>query len=111
MAHLERYDDKIIHYAVELFHENNRRQSKLCQRVEITGTGNGPVIRAQARGPDFYTALAAAITKLKTRLRRSHDRRRIHHGHRHPTSVTQTTGTLWPPTISAPPGPATDEGA
>jgi ribosomal subunit interface protein len=74
MAHLERYDDKIIHYAVELFHENNRRQSKLCQRVEITGTGNGPVIRDQARGPDFYTALAAAITKLKTRLRRSHDR-------------------------------------
>ena len=69
---------------VELFHENNRRQSKLCQRVEITGTGNGPVIRDQARGPDFYTALAAAITKLKTRLRRSHDRRRIHHGHRHP---------------------------
>ena len=49
MAHLKRYDDKIIHYDVELFHETNRRQSKLCQPVEITGTGNGPVIRAEAR--------------------------------------------------------------
>ena len=75
MAHIHRYDDKITHYVVELFHEHNRRQSKLCQRVEITGTGNGVVVRAHARGPDFYTALAAALTKLKTRLRRSHDRR------------------------------------
>ncbi len=39
MAHLQRYDDKIIRYDVELFHENNHRKSKLCQRVEITGTG------------------------------------------------------------------------
>jgi hypothetical protein len=48
-------EDKIIYYVVELFHEHNRRQSKLCQRVEITVTGNGLVVRAQARGPDFYT--------------------------------------------------------
>ncbi|PZS21867.1 MAG: ribosome-associated translation inhibitor RaiA [Pseudonocardiales bacterium] len=27
MAHLERYDDTIDHFAVELFHENNHRQS------------------------------------------------------------------------------------
>jgi ribosomal subunit interface protein len=92
MAHLLRYDDKIIRYDVELFHENNRRQSKLCQRVEITG--NGPVVRAEARGPDFYAALAAALGKLKTRLRRSHDRRQVHHGHRTPTSVAEATGTL-----------------
>jgi ribosomal subunit interface protein len=110
MAHLDRYDDKIIHYVVELFHENNRRQSKLCQRVEITGTGNGPVIRAEARGPDFYAALAAAITKLKTRLRRSHDRRQMHHDRRHPTSVTETTDTLRPPTTSTAPGTTTDDG-
>ena len=52
MAHLQRYDDKIIRYAVELFHENNHRQAKLCQRVEITGIGNGPVVRAGLlRGP------------------------------------------------------------
>lgn len=110
MAHVQRYNDKIIYYAVELFHENNHRQSKLCQRVEITGTGNGPVVRAEARGPDFYAALAAALAKLKTQLRRSHDRRQVHHGHRTPTSVAEATGTLELRTMSTPPGTANDEG-
>jgi ribosomal subunit interface protein len=110
MAHVQRYNDKIIHYDVELFHENNHRQSKLCQRVEITGTGHGPVVRAEARGPDFYAALAAALAKLKTQLRRSHDRRQVHHGHRTPTSVAEATGTLELRTMSTPPGPANDDG-
>ena len=57
-------------------------------------------MRAQARGPDFYTALAAALAKLKTRLRRSHDHRQVHHGHRTPTLVTEATGTLGLQTIS-----------
>jgi ribosomal subunit interface protein len=110
MAHVQRYNDKIIHYDVELFHENNHRQSKLCQRVEITGTGHGPVVRAEARGPDFYAALTAALAKLKTQLRRSHDRRQVHHGHRTPTSVAEATGTLELRTMSTPPGPANDDG-
>lgn len=53
MAHVHRYDNKISRYRVELFHEKNRRQSKLCQRIQITGTGHGPVVRAAASGPDF----------------------------------------------------------
>jgi ribosomal subunit interface protein len=108
MAHLQRYDHKIIHYDVALFHENNHRQSKLCQRVEITGTGNGPVVRAEARGPDFYAALAAALAKLKAQLRRRHDRRQVHHGHR--TSVAEATGTLERRTTSTAPGTANDDG-
>jgi ribosomal subunit interface protein len=110
MAHVQRYNDKIIHYDVELFHENNHRQSKLCQRVKITGTGNGPVVRAEARGPDFYTALAAALTKLKTQLRRNHDRRQVHHGHRTPTSVAEATGTLELQTTSMAPSTTNDDG-
>jgi ribosomal subunit interface protein len=74
---LERYDHKIVGLEVELFHERNRRQLKNCQRVEITGRGCGPVARAEARAQDFYSALDAAIGKLESRLRRSHDRRRI----------------------------------
>jgi ribosomal subunit interface protein len=74
---LERYDHKIVGLEVELFHEPNRRQSKNCQRVEITGRGCGPVARAEACAQDFYSALDAAIAKLESRLRRSHDRRRI----------------------------------
>jgi ribosomal subunit interface protein len=74
---LERYDHKIVGLEVELFHERNRRQLKNCQRVEITGRGCGPVARAEACAQDFYSALDAAISKLESRLRRSHDRRRI----------------------------------
>jgi ribosomal subunit interface protein len=74
---LERYDHKIVGLEVELFHERDRRQLKNCQRVEITGRGCGPVARAEACAQDFYSALDAAIAKLESRLRRSHDRRRI----------------------------------
>jgi ribosomal subunit interface protein len=77
LARLERYDHKIIGMEVELFHEPNPRQSKNCQRVEITGHGRGPVARAEACAQDFYAALDCAIAKLESRLRRSHDRRRV----------------------------------
>jgi ribosomal subunit interface protein len=94
MARLERYDSKVIRYDVELFHEPNRRQSKNCQRVEITGKGRGPVVRAEACASDFYAALDAAVSKLENRLRRSHDRRRVHHGRHNPPSVAQATARL-----------------
>jgi ribosomal subunit interface protein len=82
LARLERYDHKIVGMEVELFHERNRRQSKSCQRVEITGRGCGPVARSEACGPDFYAALDSAIGKLESRLRRAHDRRRVASGRR-----------------------------
>jgi ribosomal subunit interface protein len=82
LARLERYDHKIVGMEVELFHERNRRQSKSCQRVEITGRGCGPVARSEACGPDFYAALDSAIGKLESRLRRAHDRRRVPYGRR-----------------------------
>ncbi len=77
VARLERYDHKIVGLEVELFHEPNRRQSKSCQRVEITGRGCQGVARAEACAQDFYGALDCAVAKLESRLRRSHDRRRI----------------------------------
>ncbi|GAA0241126.1 ribosome-associated translation inhibitor RaiA [Saccharothrix sp. NPDC042600] len=97
LARLERYDRKVIRFDVELFHEPNRRQSKNCQRVEITGKGRGPVIRSEACAGDFYAALDSAVTKLENRLRRSHDRRRVHHGRRGPTSVAEATSGLGAP--------------
>lgn len=77
VARLERYDHKIVGLEVELFHEPNRRQLKTCQRVELTGRGCGPVARAEACAQDFYAALDACVAKLESRLRRSHDRRRV----------------------------------
>ncbi|RZS33995.1 SSU ribosomal protein S30P /sigma 54 modulation protein [Herbihabitans rhizosphaerae] len=91
LTRLERYDRKVIRYDVELFHEPNRRQQKNCQRVEITGKGKGPAVRAEASAGDFYAALDSAVTKLENRLRRLHDRRRVHYGRRSPASVAEAT--------------------
>ncbi|MGY2004934.1 ribosome hibernation-promoting factor, HPF/YfiA family [Blastococcus sp. SYSU DS1024] len=87
VGQLERFDAKLSRIDVELFHEKNPRQSASCQRVEITLRGKGPVIRAEAAGPDFYAALDLASGKLDNRLRRAADRRRVHHGRRTPDSV------------------------
>jgi ribosomal subunit interface protein len=91
LTRLERYDRKVIRFDVELFHEPNRRQAKNCQRVEITGKGRGPAVRSEACAGDFYAALDAAVTKLENRLRRLHDRRRVHYGRRSPSSVAEAT--------------------
>ncbi|OQO92376.1 ribosome hibernation-promoting factor, HPF/YfiA family [Saccharomonospora piscinae] len=91
LTRLERYDRKVIRFDVELFHEPNRRQAKNCQRVEITGKGRGPIVRAEARAGDFYAALDSAISKLESRLRRMHDRRRVHYGRRSPESLAEAT--------------------
>ena len=83
----ERLDPRLYHVDVELFHEKNPRQSSQCQRIEITVRGKGPVVRAEATADTFYAALDAATLKLEGRLRRSHDRRRVHHGARTPASA------------------------
>jgi ribosomal subunit interface protein len=87
LAPSERLDPRVYHVDVELFHEKNPRQSSQCQRVEITVRGKGPVIRAEACAETFYAALDAATLKLEARLRKSHDRRRVHHGLRTPASA------------------------
>jgi ribosomal subunit interface protein len=83
----ERYDPKIIRVDVELSHETNRRQSKTCQRVQITLASRGPAVRAEASADSFYAALDAAVTKLEARLRRSADRRHDHQHSRTPIAA------------------------
>lgn len=96
LGRLERYDRKLLHFDVELFHEPNRRQHKSCQRVEITTRVRGQAVRAEACAADFYGALDCAISKLESRLRRMHDRRRVHYGRRSPASVGQATAGVLP---------------
>jgi len=91
---IERYDHKLIEISVELLHERNPRQSDHCQRVEITCVSRGPVVRAEARAGDFYSALDKAIDKLDTRLRKAADRRRVHRGRHAPVSVAEATAPL-----------------
>lgn len=94
LERVERYDHKVIRVDVELHHERNPRQASACQRVQITCKSRGPVVRAEACAADFYSALDQAIVKLESRLRRAHDRRRVHHGSRTPVSVAAATGEI-----------------
>jgi ribosomal subunit interface protein len=91
LANVGRLDDRAVKYTIELFHESNPRQSKVCQRVEIAITGPGPTLRAEGSGPDFYVALAAALAKLHVRQRRNRDRRRVRHGRRHPQPLPEAS--------------------
>lgn len=94
LSRLERYTRKAIRTEVELFHERNPRQAKNCQRVEITLVGKGSPVRAEASAGDFYSAFDAATSKLENRLRRMHDRRKVHYGQRNPTSVAEATSAM-----------------
>lgn len=91
LARLERYDPSIFRFDVELNHEPNRRQSKVCQTVEITAVGKGPKARAVGTGENFYAALESSLDKLESRLRRVKDRRRVSYGNRRPISVAEAT--------------------
>lgn len=109
-----RLDDRVFRLDVELFHEKNPRQSALCQRVEITVRSKGPVIRAEACAETFYAALDAANLKLEARLRKSHDRKRVHHGGKTPPSVAEVTAALASPLADVPisqNGSSADHGA
>ncbi len=79
---------------VVVTHEVNKRQSKGSERVEITCHVKGPVVRAEACADDEYGALDIAMDKLLERLRRDHDRRRVHRGRHVPESVAQATARL-----------------
>lgn len=94
LASAERLDARVFRIDVELQHERNPRQSAQCQRVEITCHSKGPVIRAEACAADFYGALDQAVLKLEARLRKAHDRRRVHHGSKNPASLAEATADL-----------------
>jgi ribosomal subunit interface protein len=79
---------------VVVTHEVNKRQANGSDRVEITCHVKGPVVRAEASADDEYGALDIAMDKLLERLRRDHDRRRVHRGRRAPESVAQATARL-----------------
>lgn len=77
LSRLERFDTSINRFEVVLYHEPNRRQAKQAQVVEITARCDGPVIRSQASGENFYAATELAMDKMQKRLRRAKGRKRI----------------------------------
>ncbi|KGN36984.1 ribosome hibernation-promoting factor, HPF/YfiA family [Knoellia subterranea] len=93
---------------VVISHEANRRQSKACDRVEITVHVKGPVIRAEACQEDKYAALDVALEKLLERLRRKHDRT-VRRGRNPQESVAAATAFV-PDGTGAPDAAADDDG-
>jgi ribosomal subunit interface protein len=90
---------------VVVSHEPNRRQSKACDRVEITCLDRGPVVRAEACADDPYAALDVAVGKLFERLRRMRDRKRVHRGRRAPEGLSEVSARAVPVDGSGPDAP------
>lgn len=94
LAKVEHLNHKLIRIDVEVSKEHNPRLADRCDRVELTCRSKGPVIRAEAAAADPYAALDLAASRLESRLRRSADRRRVHHGGKTPVSVASATAGL-----------------
>lgn len=94
LAKIEKLDPKVISVDVECSLERNPRLADQRERIELTIYSRGPVVRAEASAQDCYAALDAAVGKLEGRLRRAHDRRRVHHGAKTPVSVATATARL-----------------
>ena len=96
LARVERIDNSITRFDVELEHEKNRRQRKNCQHVEITAHGRGPVVRGEGCADSFYGAFEAAVSKLESRVRRGKDRRNVHYGDKTPVSLHEAAAAAAP---------------
>jgi ribosomal subunit interface protein len=113
LLRLEKYDtrQKIHRVEVEVTHEKNPRQHDTAARVEMTLRSRGPAVRAEAASTDQHSALDAAIDKLESRLRRTVDRGRIHHGQHAPTSLATATAEAPPGDAISPAEPVDDMAA
>jgi ribosomal subunit interface protein len=89
MAKLEKFNQRIIRADVEVSQESNPKLAAETVRIQITIRSKGPVVRAEACAEDKMTALDKAVDRLISQARKAHDRRRVHHGTRTPTSVAQ----------------------
>ena len=109
VAKLEKHDQKVIRVEVEISRERNPRMADRAVRVELTVRSKGPVMRAEAAAEDKMAALDMALDRLQARLRKSADRRRIHHGSRTPVSVAQALGGIEPDASPNGTAPAADD--
>lgn len=81
LVRLDRFGHPIVRTDVELSRETAPRQASVCERVELTLSGKGPVVRAEARAADPVAALDMAISKVEAQLRKLVGRRRSAHDH------------------------------
>jgi ribosomal subunit interface protein len=90
LAKVPQLAPRIQRLDVVVSHEGKGRQSAVCERIEITAVGKGPVVRAEAAAEDLYVALDKAYNKLLERLRRAHDRKVVGRRRHAPDVLAQT---------------------
>lgn len=88
---IQKFDPKLAQVYVEVSKEPGAKVSGQRERVELTCYSRGPAIRAEAAAADRYSALDQALSKLKERLRKASDRRKVHRGNHTPRSTAEAT--------------------
>lgn len=83
----QRLDIKVTH---RTYHNGGRED----ETVEVTLTGKGPVVRAEAVDGDKFAALDLAITKLAEQIRRAKEKRVDARNHPRGAKLEKGTGTL-----------------
>ncbi len=83
----QRLDIKVTHRA---YHNGGREE----ETVELTVTGKGPVVRAEATDSDKFTALDLAVDKLAEQLRRAKDKRIDARNHPRGAKLDKGSGSL-----------------
>ena len=83
----QRLDIKVTH---RTYHNGGRED----ETVEVTLTGKGPVVRAEAVDGDKFAALDLAISKLAEQIRRAKEKRVDARNHPRGAKLEKGTGTL-----------------
>jgi len=83
----QRLDIKVTHRS---YHNGGRED----ETVEVTLTGRGPVVRAEAVDGDKFAALDLAMTKLGEQIRRAKEKRVDLRNHPRGAKLEKGTGTL-----------------
>lgn len=83
----QRLDIKVTH---RTYHNGGRED----ETVEVTLTGKGPVVRAEAVDGDKFAALDLAIAKLAEQIRRAKEKRVDARNHPRGAKLEKGTGTL-----------------
>lgn len=83
----QRLDVKVTHRA---YHNGSREE----ETVELTVTGKGPLVRAEATDNDKFTALDMAVDKLAEQLRRAKDKRVDSRNHPRGAKLDKGSGAL-----------------
>ncbi|MCQ1945405.1 MULTISPECIES: ribosome hibernation-promoting factor, HPF/YfiA family [unclassified Arthrobacter] len=99
---VEALGDKVQRVEARVTKQGNVRDADSALTVEITVTGRGPIVRAEATSGDKFAAFDLAYGKLLERLRRASDRRKVHHGRHAPVPVRVATADLGPVSTSEP---------